>query len=125
METAFVGPEQPARLKKVKPVLGAAARLTVSAAATGEGLPSESCAWTVTAPEQTPAVRICGAVVKASRVGGSGLMVSVCAAAGANGAVAVTAKLPLAVPLKKKDVALVPPGMLTELTVPPPQPAAA
>ena len=84
------------------------------------GTPPESCAWTVSVPEQEPAATVLEAVVKTSWVGNAaGLTVSTWVAAvspaGAAVTVTVVAVAPV-VPVNQKLAALAPAATETDPT---------
>ena len=62
------------------PLLDVVLRLTVRALLVSTGLPRESSKATVIVPEATPAVKVCGAVLKARWLAAAGLTVSFCVA---------------------------------------------
>src|SRR5947209_19748487 len=80
MVVAAIAAVQAASEKNVPPAEVVASETEV-APPTADGLLNASCDCTVVAAEQAPALTVCAAVTKASRVGLAGLIVSVCVAA--------------------------------------------
>ena len=95
------------------PLLDVVVKLTVRALPASTGLPNESSSASVIVPDATPAVRVCGAVVKTSWLAAAGLTVSCCAAKARLAAAAVIVGDPAAVSVYWKVTEPPPAGIVS------------
>ena len=95
------------------PLLDVVLRVTVRALPASTGLPNESTNATVIVPEETPAVSVCGDVVKVKWLAAAATTVSFCVADASDPAAAVSVGVPADVSVYRKLAVAAPAGIVS------------